>query len=74
MEQKISFSPLWEQLTSSNMTQKELQILTGLGSSTFTKLRNNECVTTETILKLCVALNCDIKDIIKLTGDNNGKY
>ena len=74
MEQKISFSPLWEQLTSSKMTQRELQILTGLGSSTFTKLRNNECVTTETILKLCVALNCDIKDIIKLTGGNNGKY
>lgn len=71
MNQKISFSPLWKQIASSNMTQKEIQILTGLGSSTFTKLRNNECVTTETILKLCVALNCNVKDVIEIREDND---
>ncbi len=73
MNHKISFSPFWRKLASLQMTQKELQLLTGLGSSTLTKLRNDDCVTTDTILKLCIALQCELNEIIELTGGNDDK-
>ncbi|MCK4028619.1 helix-turn-helix domain-containing protein [Streptococcus suis] len=73
MNLKISFSPLWRKIASLNMTQKELQTVTGLGSSTLTNLRNDDCVTTDTILKLCIALQCELNEIIELTGDNDDK-
>lgn len=71
MKNQISFTPFWRKLKSLNMTQTELQSVTGLGSSTLTKLRNNDCVTTDTILKICIALKCDLNDVIEITGDNN---
>ena len=41
---KISYKPLWKLLIDKNISKKELQERTKLGSSTFTKLRNNENV------------------------------
>lgn len=68
---KISFAPLWKRLTTLGMSKNEFQKISGLGSSTLTKLRNNNCVTTDTLLKICNVLNCELKDIIELKENSD---
>lgn len=67
---KISYKPLWKLLIDREISKKELQNVTGLGSSTFTKLRNNENVTTDTLVKICESLQCELNDIIEFDKES----
>lgn len=62
---KICYKPLWKLLIDRDISKKELQQLTGLGSSTFTKLKNDECVRTDTLVRICEILECELSDIVK---------
>lgn len=70
---KISYKPLWKLLIDRGVTRKELQSMTGLGSSTFTKLKNNENVTTDSLTKICEFLQCDLKDIAEFDKESEIK-
>lgn len=72
-QMRISYKPLWKLLIDREMTKKELQEKTGLGSSTFTKLKNNECVRTDTLVKICEVLRCQLSDIVECVEDKNVK-
>lgn len=63
---KISYKPLWKKLSLLGIKKKELWRLAQISSSTCQKLRNNEHVTTHTLLKICEVLECDISDIIEI--------
>mgnify|MGYP006327694395 CR=1 FL=1 len=47
------------------MKKKDLQEAAGLTNHTMLKLRNNENITTETIGKICKALDCRADDIME---------
>lgn len=66
----ISYNKLWKLLIDKDMKKKDLQILSGISSATITKLGRNENVNTEILQKICIALQCDISDIMKMTIDN----
>jgi predicted transcriptional regulator len=68
---KISYNPLWKLLVEKGMKKNELQKLAGFGSSTMTKLKNDETVTTDTLLKVCTVFNCQISDIIECLEEVN---
>nr|DAO50515.1 MAG TPA: Cro/C1-type HTH DNA-binding domain protein [Caudoviricetes sp.] len=70
---KISYKPLWKLLIDKDMTKKDLQERTGLGSSTFTKLKNNDCVRTDTLVKICEVLNCQLSEIAECVEEQNVK-
>ena len=56
-----------------DMKKKDLRALTGLSSSTIAKMTKNETVSTDVLVKICAALNCeitDIMDIIETTEEN----
>lgn len=61
----IDYSKLWKLLIDKNITKTELMQLTGISSRIIAKLSKNETVTTETLIKICSALNCDISDIME---------
>ena len=67
----ISYKKLWKLLIDKDMKKKDLQTLSGISSATITKLGRNENVNTEILQKICVALQCDISDIIEMTIDGN---
>lgn len=46
------------------MKKKDLKDLTGIGSTTLTKLSKNEPVSMDVIIKICVALKCNVGDIV----------
>ncbi len=68
---EISYNPLWSLLETKNIKKTELREKCSLGASTYTKLNNNENVTTETLLKICEFLDCDIQDIMKVEKNSN---
>ena len=66
----ISYKKLWKFLIDKDMKKKDLQQLAGISSASITKMGKNENVNTEIIEKICVALKCDVSDIMEMTEDD----
>jgi DNA-binding Xre family transcriptional regulator len=66
----ISYKKLWKLLIDKDMKKKDLQRLSGVSSASITKLGRNENVNTEILQKICIALQCDISDIMEMTIDD----
>ncbi len=66
----ISYKKLWKLLIDRDMKKKDLQEISGVSSASITKLGKNENVNTEIIDKICVALKCDVSDIMEITEEN----
>lgn len=59
-----SYKKLWKLLIDKEMTRKDLMTVTGLSSFTVNKLAHGDNVTTDVLLRICKALNCNIGDIV----------
>ncbi len=66
----ISYKKLWKLLIDKDMKKKDLQRVAGISAASVTKLGKNENVNTEIIQKICVALQCDISDIMEMVNDD----
>ena len=62
----FSYKKLWKMLIDRDMKKQELCAKAGISSATLTKLVKGESVTTESLLKICVALDCDTSDIMAI--------
>ena len=51
------------------MKKKDLQQASGVSAASIAKLGRNGNVTTEVLLKICIALNCDINEIMEIVKD-----
>lgn len=51
------------------MKKKDLQIAAGISSASITKMAKNENVNTDTLTKVCKALECDIADIVEIVKE-----
>lgn len=67
----MDYSKLWKLLIDKGITKTELMELTSLSSRIITKLTKNETVTTETLAKICSALNCDVSHIMEFKEEKN---
>lgn len=65
----ISYKKLWKLLIDKDMKKKDLLQLAGVSAASITKLGKNENVNTEIIEKICVALQCDVGDIMEMVND-----
>ena len=65
----ISYKKLWKLLIDRNMKKKDLQSAAGISAASITKLGKNENVNTDTIAKICIALHCDVSDIMEIAED-----
>ena len=62
----LSYEKLWKLLIKRDMNKLDLSRIAGLSHTTVAKLTKNESVTTDTLLKICTALDCDISDIAEI--------
>lgn len=64
---KFSYKKLWKILIDRDrdIKHKDLIDKTGISRSTFYKLKKDENVTTEGLLKICEELDCDISEIME---------
>lgn len=67
----ICYNRLWKLLIDRGMKKKDLQRISGISSASVTKLAKNENVNTEILQKICVALKCDICDIMEMMEEKN---
>jgi len=65
----IDYSKLWKLLVDKSMSKTDLIEITGISSRVLAKLSKNETVTTDTIARICSALNCDVGDIMECADD-----
>jgi len=66
---KISYLKLWHILLDRGMTKKDLKKLSGVSTASIAKLGKGENITTDILIKICVALDCDLFDIMELQHD-----
>lgn len=70
----VSYKKLWKLLIDKDMKKKDLQKIAGISASSVAKLGKNENVTTDVLVKICSALECDISDIMEMSvvcGETN---
>lgn len=51
-------------LIDKKLKKSDLKEMTGIGSTTLTKLNNDEPVSMDVMIKICIALKCNIGDIM----------
>lgn len=63
---RFSYKKLWKLLIDRNMKKNDLIQAAGISKSSITKLVHDENVTTDVLLKICVALDCELSDIVEI--------
>ena len=59
---RFSYNKLWKLLIDKGMNRQDLKRVSGFSSTCIAKLGKGENVTTDVLLRICIALNCDISD------------
>lgn len=62
----ISYKKLWKLLIDRDMKKKDLMAISGISQSSVTKMGRNENVNTDVLVRICLALNCDIGDVAEI--------
>ena len=60
---RISYNKLWKLLVGLKMSKADLRKATGLASGTMTKLRRDEEVSLDALMRICKVCKCNIGDI-----------
>ena len=60
----ISYRKLWIMLAEREMSKAELRRLAGLSPATLTKLRRNQSVSMEVLMKIAEVMDCNIGDMM----------
>ena len=62
---KVSYKKLWKLLIDKDLMKKDLRAMTGVSTTTMSRLSKDENVSTEILAKICTVLNCDVGDIME---------
>lgn len=63
---QISYKKLWKLLIDKDMLKKDLAEKADISTASIAKLTKGENVNTEILKKICMALDCDISDIMEM--------
>lgn len=67
----VSYKKLWKLLIDRDMKKKDLREAAGISPTSIAKLGKNENVNTDILVKVCLALDCDIGDIMEIVRKND---
>ena len=65
----VCYNNLWKILIDRNMNRTDLKDAAGVSFNVMARLGKNETVSFESIEKICLALNCNIGDIVEITTE-----
>lgn len=69
---KINYKPLWKMLIDKDISKQQLREKTSIARSTMMKLANNEYVAMDVLIRICIALDCRIDDIVEIERTSGG--
>lgn len=61
----VSYKKLWKLLIDRDLKKKDLMQMAGISNYTLARLNKGDNISTETVAKICKALNCGFDDIIR---------
>ncbi len=67
---KVNYKPLWKLLIDKELSKSELQKKTSIARSTMLKMSNNEYVAMDVLVRICVALDCTLDDIVEIEKED----
>lgn len=67
---KVSYKKLWVLCAEREISKAELRKRAGLSSATFTKLRKNQEVTLNVMLKIAEVMQCNAGDMMDFIPDD----
>ena len=73
----VSYKKLWKLLIDKGMNKQDLGKIANISPASIAKLGKGANVTTDVLLKICEALECNLEDIIetvKNEGDEQNEY
>lgn len=71
---RFSYKKLWKLLIDRGIKKKELAEMAEISATSIAKLGKGGNVNSEVLLKICVALNCNLDDIVEIVAiDDNQK-
>ena len=62
---RVSYNKLWKLLIDKDMSRYQLGRAAVITNGTLVKMKRNETVSMDTLLKICDVLDCDIADIVE---------
>ena len=65
----VSYRKLWHLLIDKDMKKQDLRVAAGIAPASLAKLSKGNTVNTDTLEKICRALDCDISDIMEIVPD-----
>lgn len=65
----VSYNKLWKVLIDKKMNRTELKDTAGISFNVLAKMGRNEFVSLESLQKICVALKCDVGDIMEFIDE-----
>ena len=66
---RVSYKRLWKLLIDRDLKKKDLCAMAGISPASVTKMGKNGHVTTDMLVKICTALECQIEDIMEIVPD-----
>lgn len=68
---KVSYKRLWKLLIDKDMKKKDLCAKAGISPASVTKMGKNGHVTTDILQRICLALECQLGDIMEMVPEEN---
>ena len=65
----VSYKKLWKLLIDKDMMKKELAQKANVSNYTLAKMNKGENVTTDVLVRICKALECNLDDIMELVDE-----
>ena len=62
----VSYKKLWKLLIERDLKKKDLMQMAGISNYTLARLNKGDNISTETVAKICKALNCGFDDIMEI--------
>ena len=69
----ISYNKLWHLLLDKKMNKQDLRRATGISTASIAKLGKGENITTDILIKICTALDCELHEIMELSRADDVK-
>lgn len=79
MKKTVSYDKLWKKLIDKKWNRTKLKEESGISTASLAKLGKNANITTDVLVKICEALNCDVSEIMEIvdvkdkTSDKNSE-
>lgn len=67
----VSYNKLWKMLIDKGMSRTQMRLKAGISTKALAKLGKNESVNIDILIKICVALECDITDIMEIVDNKS---